>query len=78
MTDVTGNPEEERRADYYYQPWSQEAVCRYFYGKVMCYVASSLYYYIFLFFLTFISQFVIQSEDVVHHHVLDIKINFRS
>ncbi|KAK2145244.1 hypothetical protein LSH36_693g02086 [Paralvinella palmiformis] len=34
MTDVTGNPEEERRADYYYQPWSQEAVCRYFYGKV--------------------------------------------
>lgn len=34
MTDVTGNPEEERRADYYYQPWCQEAVCRYFYGKV--------------------------------------------
>ena len=34
MTDVAGNPEEERRADYYYQPWSQEAVCRYFYGKV--------------------------------------------
>ncbi|XP_062569941.1 SWI/SNF-related matrix-associated actin-dependent regulator of chromatin subfamily D member 1-like isoform X3 [Saccostrea cucullata] len=34
MTDVVGNPEEERRADYYYQPWSQEAVCRYFYGKV--------------------------------------------
>lgn len=34
MTDVVGNPEEERRADYYYQPWVQEAVCRYFYGKV--------------------------------------------
>lgn len=34
MTDVVGNPEEERRADYYYQPWSQEAVCRYFYSKV--------------------------------------------
>lgn len=34
MTDVVGNPEEERRADYYYQPWAQEAVCRYFYTKV--------------------------------------------
>ncbi|XP_021371114.1 SWI/SNF-related matrix-associated actin-dependent regulator of chromatin subfamily D member 1-like isoform X4 [Mizuhopecten yessoensis] len=34
ITDVAGNPEEERRADYYYKPWSQEAVCRYFYGKV--------------------------------------------
>jgi len=39
MTDVAGNPEEERRADFYYQPWAQEAVCRYFYGKVIniCY-----------------------------------------
>ncbi|XP_053374685.1 SWI/SNF-related matrix-associated actin-dependent regulator of chromatin subfamily D member 1-like isoform X3 [Mercenaria mercenaria] len=34
MTDVTGNPEEERHSDYYVRPWSQEAVCRYFYGKV--------------------------------------------
>ena len=34
MTDVVGNPEEERRADFYYLPWSQEAVCRYFYTKV--------------------------------------------
>ncbi|XP_076461310.1 SWI/SNF-related matrix-associated actin-dependent regulator of chromatin subfamily D member 1-like isoform X2 [Babylonia areolata] len=34
MTDVVGNPEEERRADFFYQPWAQEAVCRYFYGKV--------------------------------------------
>jgi len=34
MTDVVGNPEEERRADFYHLPWSQEAVCRYFYGKV--------------------------------------------
>ena len=34
MTDVVGNPEEERHADFYYEPWSQEAVCRYFYGKV--------------------------------------------
>lgn len=34
MTDVAGNPEEERRTDYYYQPWAQEAVCRYFYQKI--------------------------------------------
>ncbi|XP_064614517.1 SWI/SNF-related matrix-associated actin-dependent regulator of chromatin subfamily D member 1-like [Liolophura sinensis] len=34
MTDVVGNPEEERRADYFHQPWCQEAVCRYFYGKI--------------------------------------------
>ncbi|KAL8586999.1 SWI SNF, matrix associated, actin dependent regulator of chromatin, subfamily d, member 1 [Nucella lapillus] len=34
MTDVVGNPEEERHADFFYQPWAQEAVCRYFYGKV--------------------------------------------
>lgn len=33
MTDVVGNPEEERRADFYQQPWSQEAVSRYFYCK---------------------------------------------
>lgn len=35
MTDVAGNPEEERRAEFYQQPWSQEAVSRYFYCKVM-------------------------------------------
>lgn len=29
-----GDSEEERRAEYYYQPWLQEAVCRYFYRKV--------------------------------------------
>lgn len=34
MTDVVGNPEEERRAEFYNQPWSQEAVSRYFYCKV--------------------------------------------
>ncbi|MGH0146717.1 UNVERIFIED_CONTAM: hypothetical protein FKN15_025989 [Acipenser sinensis] len=33
MTDVVGNPEEERRAEFYQQPWSQEAVNRYFYCK---------------------------------------------
>ena len=40
MTDVVGNPEEERRADFFYLPWSQEAVCRYFYGKVMVAILS--------------------------------------
>ena len=34
MTDVVGNPEEERHTDFYYQPWAQEAVCRYFYQKI--------------------------------------------
>merc|ERR1711875_82312 len=30
MTDVAGNPEEERRVDYFYQPWVGEGVSRYF------------------------------------------------
>ena len=30
MTDVTGSPEEERRVDYYYQPWVSEGVCRFY------------------------------------------------
>uniref|UniRef100_A0A671LR10 SWI/SNF-related matrix-associated actin-dependent regulator of chromatin subfamily D member 3-like n=1 Tax=Sinocyclocheilus anshuiensis TaxID=1608454 RepID=A0A671LR10_9TELE len=34
ITDVVGNPEEERRAEFYHQPWSQEAVSRYFYCKI--------------------------------------------
>lgn len=34
MTDVVGNPEEERRAEFYYQSWTQEAVSRYFFTKV--------------------------------------------
>ncbi|CAG7719949.1 unnamed protein product [Allacma fusca] len=34
MTDVTGNPEEERRATFYAQNWTREAVCRYFYSKL--------------------------------------------
>lgn len=40
MTDVVGNPEEERRAEFYYQPWAQEAVCRYFYSKVSFFLLS--------------------------------------
>ncbi|XP_031418723.1 SWI/SNF-related matrix-associated actin-dependent regulator of chromatin subfamily D member 3 isoform X2 [Clupea harengus] len=34
MTDVVGNPEEERKAEFYNQPWSPEAVSRYFYSKI--------------------------------------------
>ena len=34
MTDMVGNPEEEHWAEFYFQPWAQEAVCRYFYSKV--------------------------------------------
>ena len=34
MTDVVGSKEEERRADFFHQPWAQEAVRRYFYSKV--------------------------------------------
>ncbi|XP_031439454.1 SWI/SNF-related matrix-associated actin-dependent regulator of chromatin subfamily D member 3b isoform X3 [Clupea harengus] len=34
MTDVVGNPEEERRAEFYHEPWTQEAVSRYFYSKI--------------------------------------------
>ncbi|XP_030829641.1 SWI/SNF-related matrix-associated actin-dependent regulator of chromatin subfamily D member 1 [Strongylocentrotus purpuratus] len=34
MTDVVNNPEEERRMDFYHQPWAQEAVRRYFQSKV--------------------------------------------
>ena len=34
MTDVVGCPEEERRAQYYYQAWTGEAVNRYFYTKI--------------------------------------------
>ena len=30
----TGNAEEERRADFYTEQWSYEAVSRYFYNKV--------------------------------------------
>ncbi|CDQ87657.1 unnamed protein product [Oncorhynchus mykiss] len=43
MTDVVANPEEERRAEFYFQPWAQEAVCRYFYSKVTSSPLSILY-----------------------------------
>lgn len=51
MTDVVGNPEEERRADFYYQPWAQEAVCRYFYSKVLFIRYNFLPDLFFLFFI---------------------------
>ena len=60
MTDVAGNPEEERMADYYHQPWAQEAVCRYFYGKVGGHFISVLLFYqmLCMFVTTIIPKFV--------------------
>ncbi|XP_029694256.1 SWI/SNF-related matrix-associated actin-dependent regulator of chromatin subfamily D member 2-like [Takifugu rubripes] len=34
MTDVTGNPEEERRTEFYQAPWVPEAVSRYVFSNV--------------------------------------------
>lgn len=34
MTDVVGDSESERRAEFYYQPQIQEATFRYLYQKV--------------------------------------------
>lgn len=34
MLDLNGNPEEERRAHFFQEPWTDEAVSRYFYNKV--------------------------------------------
>ncbi|XP_069094158.1 SWI/SNF-related matrix-associated actin-dependent regulator of chromatin subfamily D member 2 [Pleurodeles waltl] len=34
MTDVMNNPEEERQAEFYHQPWAQEAVGRHIFAKV--------------------------------------------
>lgn len=34
MADLSGNPEEERKAQFYHEAWADEAVCRYFYNKV--------------------------------------------
>lgn len=40
MTDVTGNPEEERRTEFYQAPWVPEAVSRYVFSKVRCLIRS--------------------------------------
>ena len=34
MKDKYGNPETERKASYYEQPWVNDALPRYFYAKV--------------------------------------------
>lgn len=34
MTDTVGNPEEERRTEFYHSPWVTEAVGRYIFTKV--------------------------------------------
>ncbi|GCB68162.1 hypothetical protein scyTo_0000834 [Scyliorhinus torazame] len=34
MTDIIGNPEEERRAEFYHEPWTQEGVGRFIFSKV--------------------------------------------
>lgn len=34
MMELNGNPEEERRSQFYHEQWTDEAVCRYFYNKV--------------------------------------------
>lgn len=34
MTDVSGNPEEERTSEFYNQNWAEEAIHRYFYRQV--------------------------------------------
>jgi SWI/SNF-related matrix-associated actin-dependent regulator of chromatin subfamily D len=34
MMEQSGNPEEERKANFYHEQWTDEAVCRYFYNKV--------------------------------------------
>ena len=34
MKDLSGNSEEERYANFYQEPWTDEAVSRYFYNKV--------------------------------------------
>jgi SWI/SNF-related matrix-associated actin-dependent regulator of chromatin subfamily D len=34
MLELNGNPEEERKAQFYHEQWTDEAVCRYFYNKV--------------------------------------------
>ncbi|XP_042199221.1 SWI/SNF-related matrix-associated actin-dependent regulator of chromatin subfamily D member 2 isoform X2 [Callorhinchus milii] len=34
MTDIIGNPEEERRAEFYHEPWTQEGVGRFIFSKI--------------------------------------------
>ena len=59
MTDVIGNPEEERKSDFFNQPWTQEAVHRYFYKQV-CLSKSS----------TPLMQLCVESSVVLHDNKL--------
>lgn len=34
MMDLSGNPEEERRSQFFQESWTDEAVSRYFYNKI--------------------------------------------
>lgn len=34
IMELNGNPEEERKSQFYNEQWTDEAVCRYFYNKV--------------------------------------------
>lgn len=34
MLDLNGNPEEERRSQFFQESWTDEAVSRYFYNKI--------------------------------------------
>ena len=34
MLNIEGDPEEERKAEFYQKDWLKEGVCRYFYTKV--------------------------------------------
>jgi SWI/SNF-related matrix-associated actin-dependent regulator of chromatin subfamily D len=34
MLDLNGNPEEERKVQFYHESWADEAVSRYFYNRV--------------------------------------------
>lgn len=49
MTDVTGNPEEERRTEFYQAPWVPEAVSRYVFSKVRCLIISFHWLYVVIF-----------------------------
>ena len=59
MTDVVGNPEEERKSDFFNQPWTQEAVHRYFYKQVCLFKSSKP-----------LMQFWVESLAVLHDNKL--------
>jgi len=48
MTNRMGNPEAEKRAEFYNQHWTKEAVTRYFYTKVDLNYLATMNYHILL------------------------------